>query len=61
MRCKNCGTCYFLTSKNQNSEGEFEDSAEQFMICLSQEAASPKVAAKTFRLQGYLQGVELLM
>jgi hypothetical protein len=50
-----------LSTDPPESEGEFEDSAEQFMILLSTEDVSVNSPSKSFRLRGILQGVDMLM
>lgn len=50
-----------LLPEQQESEGEFLDSAEHFMILLSQEALSVSTTPQTFKLQGVIQGIELLI
>eukprot|EP00267_Zea_mays_P041848 XP_020393779.1 uncharacterized protein LOC103628713 [Zea mays] len=51
-----------FSSEPQESEGEFEDSAETFMVLLSTEAISPKKApSRSFRLQGQLQDENMLI
>jgi hypothetical protein len=50
-----------LSSDQPESEAEFVDSAEQFMILLSTEAASTKTTSKSFRLRGQLQGIDVLI
>jgi predicted aspartyl protease len=51
-----------FSSEPHESEGEFEDSAETFMILLSTEAMSTKKApSRSFRLQGQLQGENMLI
>jgi hypothetical protein len=44
-----------------DSECEFEDTTDQFMVLLSQEACSAKPASHIFRLHGTLQRLELLI
>jgi hypothetical protein len=50
-----------LSTDQPESEGEFEDSAEHFLILLSTEAASVNRQSKSFRLPGVMQGVDMLM
>jgi hypothetical protein len=50
-----------LSSDQPESEAEFVDSAEQFMILLSTEAASTKTTSKSFRLRGQLQGIDVVI
>jgi hypothetical protein len=46
------------SSDHKNSEGEFEDSAEQFAILLLREAVSPQKHSKSFHS---LQGIEMFI
>jgi hypothetical protein len=50
-----------LSSNHHESDGEFEDSAEQLLIPLSQETISPKSPSKGFRLRGTVQGLDLFV
>lgn len=50
-----------LTPDKDESDGEFEDSAEQFMILLSQEVISATTSSTSFRFQGCIQGVQLVI
>lgn len=50
-----------LAPEVPESEGEIQDSTEQFMMLLSQEAFSEKAATATLRLQGCIQGLPLLI
>jgi hypothetical protein len=44
-----------------DTDPDFQDSSDQFAVMLSQAAISTPAKAQAFRLQGCLQGVELLM
>lgn len=50
-----------LSQDQPSSDGEFEDSADQFMILLSSEAVSANIPSKTFRIRGLIQGMDMLM
>ena len=50
-----------LTPDKAESDGEFEDSAEQFMILLSQEAIFATTSSTSFRFQSCIQGVQLVI
>lgn len=50
-----------LLHEKPDSECEFEDTTDQYMVLLSQEACSAKPACHIFRLCGTLQGLELLI
>lgn len=50
-----------LSPDQPESEGEYQDTTEQFMVLLSQEAMSDTTVLQTFKLQGSLQGIELMI
>ncbi|XP_035822042.1 uncharacterized protein [Zea mays] len=43
------------------SDGEFQDSAEQFLMAISKEATVVPANSKAFRLRGSIQGVDMLI
>ena len=50
-----------LSPDQPESEGEYQDTTEQFMVLLSQEAMSDTTVPQTFKLQDSLQGIELMV
>lgn len=50
-----------LSPDQPSSDGEFEDSADQFMILLSSEAVLANITSKSFRIRGLIQGMDMLM
>jgi hypothetical protein len=50
-----------LLPDNPEPEAEFQDTTEQFMMLLSQEAIAPSVNAASFRFRGTIQGSEFLI